>query len=42
MEVPSPAAGKVAAIEVAVGDKVKEGSAILTLEVSSSAGARGR
>ncbi len=36
MEVPSPAAGKVAAIEVAVGDKVKEGSAILTLEVSSN------
>ena len=33
MEVPSPAAGKVAAIEVSVGDKVKEGSAILSLEV---------
>ena len=26
MEVPSPSAGKVAAIAVAVGDKVKEGS----------------
>jgi pyruvate dehydrogenase E2 component (dihydrolipoamide acetyltransferase) len=39
MEVPSPAAGKVAAIEVAVGDKVKEGSAILSLEVSGGNGA---
>ena len=29
MEVPSPSAGKVAAIEVAVGDKVKEGSPIV-------------
>jgi pyruvate dehydrogenase E2 component (dihydrolipoamide acetyltransferase) len=36
MEVPSPQAGKVAAIEVAVGDKVKEGSPILSLEVSSN------
>jgi pyruvate dehydrogenase E2 component (dihydrolipoamide acetyltransferase) len=36
MEVPSPSAGKVAAIEVAVGDKVKEGSAIVTLEVSAN------
>jgi pyruvate dehydrogenase E2 component (dihydrolipoamide acetyltransferase) len=36
MEVPSPTAGKVMAIEVAVGDKVKEGSAILSLEVSSN------
>ena len=34
MEVPSPSAGKVAAIEVSVGDKVKEGSPILSLEVS--------
>jgi pyruvate dehydrogenase E2 component (dihydrolipoamide acetyltransferase) len=39
MEVPSPAAGKVAAIEVSVGDKVKEGSAILSLEVSGGNGA---
>jgi pyruvate dehydrogenase E2 component (dihydrolipoamide acetyltransferase) len=39
MEVPSPAAGKVAAIEVAVGDKVKEGSPILRLEVSGGNGA---
>jgi pyruvate dehydrogenase E2 component (dihydrolipoamide acetyltransferase) len=34
MEVPSPSAGKVTAIEVAVGDKVKEGSPILSLEVA--------
>jgi pyruvate dehydrogenase E2 component (dihydrolipoamide acetyltransferase) len=39
MEVPSPTAGKVTAIEVAVGDKVKEGSAILSLEVSGGNGA---
>src|SRR3954447_7684746 len=39
MEVPSPAAGRVAAIEVAVGDKVKEGSPILSLEVSGGNGA---
>jgi pyruvate dehydrogenase E2 component (dihydrolipoamide acetyltransferase) len=39
MEVPSPAAGKVAAIEVSVGDKVKEGSPILSLEVSGGNGA---
>ena len=42
MEVPSPSAGKVAAIEVAVGDKVKEGSPILTLEVSGGNGAEPR
>jgi pyruvate dehydrogenase E2 component (dihydrolipoamide acetyltransferase) len=39
MEVPSPAAGKVAKIEVSVGDKVKEGSTILSLEVSGGNGA---
>ncbi len=39
MEVPSPAAGKVAKIDVSVGDKVKEGSAILSLEVSGGNGA---
>jgi pyruvate dehydrogenase E2 component (dihydrolipoamide acetyltransferase) len=39
MEVPSPSAGKVAKIEVSVGDKVKEGSAILSLEVSGGNGA---
>jgi pyruvate dehydrogenase E2 component (dihydrolipoamide acetyltransferase) len=37
MEVPSPSAGKIAAIEIAVGDRVKEGSAILQLEVSGDA-----
>ena len=36
MEVPSPSAGKVAAIEVAVGDTVKEGSPILSLESDSA------
>jgi pyruvate dehydrogenase E2 component (dihydrolipoyllysine-residue acetyltransferase) len=39
MEVPSPSAGKVAAIEVAVGDNVKEGSPILSLEVSGNGAA---
>ena len=39
MEVPSPAAGKVAAIEVKVGDKVSEGSLLLSLETASSDGA---
>jgi len=38
MEVPSPAAGKVASIDVSVGDKVKEGSPILQLEVSGGNG----
>ncbi|WP_424985302.1 biotin/lipoyl-containing protein [Microbulbifer sp. S227A] len=32
MEVPSPAAGKVAEIKVAEGDKVSEGSVIIVLE----------
>jgi pyruvate dehydrogenase E2 component (dihydrolipoamide acetyltransferase) len=36
MEVPSPSAGKVAAIEVAIGDNVKQGSPILSLEVSGN------
>jgi dihydrolipoyl dehydrogenase len=39
MEVPSPAAGKVATIEVKVGDKVSEGSLLLSLETASSDGA---
>ncbi|MDO5371559.1 biotin/lipoyl-containing protein, partial [Paracoccus sp. (in: a-proteobacteria)] len=40
MEVPSPAAGRVAAIAVKEGDKVSEGSLILTLEaVGAGAGA---
>jgi pyruvate dehydrogenase E2 component (dihydrolipoamide acetyltransferase) len=34
MEVPSPASGKVAELAVSVGDKVKEGTPILSLEVS--------
>ena len=34
MEVPSPAAGKVAAIEIKVGDTVSEGSVLMTLETS--------
>jgi dihydrolipoamide dehydrogenase len=37
MEVPSPAAGKVAAIEVKVGDKVAEGTLLLTLEETEAA-----
>jgi pyruvate dehydrogenase E2 component (dihydrolipoamide acetyltransferase) len=36
MEVPSPSAGKVAAIEVAIGDNVKEGSPILSLELKGN------
>src|SRR4051794_36318837 len=38
MEVPSPSDGKVASIDVSVGDKVKEGSPILQLEVSGGNG----
>src|SRR4051794_31121874 len=37
MEVPSPAAGKVAAIEIKVGDRVSEGSVLLTLETTDGA-----
>src|SRR5512137_2041916 len=36
MEIPSPAAGVVKAVTVKVGDKVSEGSALLTLEESSA------
>ncbi|MDA0163470.1 dihydrolipoyllysine-residue acetyltransferase [Solirubrobacter ginsenosidimutans] len=39
MEVPSPSAGKVAAIDVSVGDNVKEGSPILKLEIRNGNGA---
>ena len=39
MEVPAPAAGKVAEIAVAVGDKVSEGSLLLTLETRRGDGA---
>ena len=35
MDIPSPAKGKIAEILVAVGDKVREGSAILRLETGS-------
>src|SRR4051794_41884214 len=38
MEVPSPAAGKVAAIEVKVGDTVSEGSLLLSLETAAADG----
>ncbi|MCI4661719.1 MAG: dihydrolipoyllysine-residue acetyltransferase [Neomegalonema sp.] len=37
MEVPAPAAGTVTAIALSVGDKVSEGSAILTLAVKGAA-----
>ncbi|WP_213953962.1 MULTISPECIES: dihydrolipoyl dehydrogenase [unclassified Variovorax] len=37
MEIPSSAAGVVKALAVKVGDKVKEGSVVLTLEVSGAA-----
>ena len=36
MEIPSPADGKVAGLEVSVGDKVAEGALILVLEVDES------
>ena len=39
MEVPSPAAGKVAEIKVAEGDKVSEGSVILVLEAEGAGAA---
>ena len=39
MDVPSPAAGTVKAISVKVGDKVSEGSALLTLEGAAGAAA---
>src|SRR4051794_7206646 len=36
MEVPSPAAGKVADVQIAIGDKVSEGSVLLTLETDAA------
>ncbi len=42
LEVPSPAAGKVAAIAVKEGDRVSEGSVILTLESASADTAPGQ
>ena len=41
MEVPSPAAGKVADITIKVGDKVSEGSVLLTLETAEAASPNG-
>ncbi|MBT8422055.1 MAG: 2-oxo acid dehydrogenase subunit E2, partial [Gammaproteobacteria bacterium] len=38
MDVPAPAAGKIAEMKVAEGDKVSEGSVILVLEVSGDEG----
>ena len=37
MEVPSPAAGMVKAVTIKVGDKVSEGSVVLTLEAAAAA-----
>jgi pyruvate dehydrogenase E2 component (dihydrolipoyllysine-residue acetyltransferase) len=39
MEIPSPAAGKVTALKLKVGDKVSEGSTILELEAEGAAAA---
>lgn len=39
MEIPSPAAGKITAVKLKVGDKVSEGSAILELEAEGAAAA---
>src|SRR6218665_2599987 len=39
MEIPSSPAGQVKELRVQVGDKVKEGSVLLTLEVAGAAGA---
>ncbi|MGD9668572.1 MAG: dihydrolipoyl dehydrogenase [Hyphomicrobiaceae bacterium] len=39
MDVPSPEAGKVVEIKLAIGDKVSEGSLILTLEAAAGTGA---
>ncbi|MEB0112200.1 biotin/lipoyl-containing protein, partial [Variovorax sp. RTB1] len=39
MEIPSSAAGVVKSLAVGVGDKVKQGSVVLTLEVSGAAAA---
>ena len=39
MEVPSPVAGKVASVKVKEGDKVAEGTVILTVEAAGAAAA---
>src|SRR3954453_6761706 len=36
MDVPSPVAGKIAELKVSVGDKVSEGTTLLTVEVEGS------
>src|SRR6218665_3751135 len=41
MEIPSSHAGQVKELRVQVGDKVKEGSVLLTLEVAGAAGGAG-
>src|SRR5258706_13058163 len=41
MDVPAPSAGTVKELKVKVGDKVSEGSVILTLETTASAAAGG-
>src|SRR5438552_2796160 len=38
MDVPAPSAGTVTELKVKVGDKVSEGSVILTLETTAAAG----
>src|SRR5512134_2803642 len=38
LEIPAPAAGTVREVRVAVGDKVSEGSIILTLEIDGGGG----
>ena len=40
MEIPSPYAGVVRDLKVKVGDKVSEGSVILTIEMAEGAGAK--
>src|SRR5262245_12890826 len=40
MDIPSPAAGKIAALKVKVGDRVSTGSVIATLETAGAANAR--
>jgi dihydrolipoamide dehydrogenase len=40
MDIPAPAAGTVASLAVAVGDKVSEGSLILTLDAAGADGSR--
>ena len=41
LDVPSPVAGTIASLAVAVGDTVSEGTVIATVEVAGGAGGRG-